>query len=81
VSITAPADAILSLSEAAQSFRRHLRAENKSPATITIYLTALRRLDRFLEQLGMPRELSSVRREHIEAFLVDLQESAPSRPR
>jgi site-specific recombinase XerD len=53
----------------------HLRAEGKSERTIATYLRALDRLDRFLAERGMPRELRAIRREHLEAFFVELQES------
>src|SRR3990172_12924660 len=56
------------------SFERHLRAENKAPSTIVTYRKAIEQLDDFLALQGMPRSLSSIRREHIEAFLVSLQE-------
>jgi site-specific recombinase XerD len=57
------------------AFERHLRAENKAPATITTYRKACDQLAAFLDARGMP-ELANLRREHIEAFLVDLQERA-----
>src|ERR1035437_6893458 len=57
------------------AFERHLRAENKAPATITTYRKACDQLAAFLDARGMP-PLANLRREHIEAFLVDLQERA-----
>lgn len=62
------------LASAGESWRRHLRAENKSPQTVRTYLAALERLDRFLHERGMPTTLTGVRREHVESFLVDLAE-------
>jgi site-specific recombinase XerD len=56
----------------ARSFARHLRAENKSPATITSYMAAVNDFDRFLEATGMPRRLAAIRREHIEAYIESL---------
>jgi site-specific recombinase XerD len=56
------------------SFTRHLRAENKAPATITTYAKAIVQLDAYLAGAGMPMLVGSIRREHIEAFLIDLQE-------
>jgi site-specific recombinase XerD len=56
------------------SFTRHLRAENKAPATITTYAKAIVQLDAYLAGAGMPTLVSSLRREHVEAFLIDLQE-------
>ena len=57
------------------AFERHLRAENKAPSTITTYRKACDQLAAFLDARGMP-PLASLRREHVEAFLVDLQERA-----
>jgi site-specific recombinase XerD len=51
----------------------HLRSEGRAPRTIATYLRALDKLDAFLADKGMPRELRAIRREHIEAFLVELQ--------
>jgi site-specific recombinase XerD len=55
------------------SFLRHLRAENKSPSTITTYAKAVDQFSDYLATAGMPQALSAIRREHVEAFLVDLQ--------
>jgi site-specific recombinase XerD len=61
--------------EAAQaSFHRHLRAENKSPRTIQSYLEAVELFDRYLAGVGMPRAVAAIHREHVEAWLVSLQE-------
>jgi site-specific recombinase XerD len=57
------------------SFRRHLQAENKAELTISTYSKAAAGLAKFLERTGMPRRPGAIRREHIEAFIVDLQES------
>jgi site-specific recombinase XerD len=51
----------------------HLRSEGRAPRTIATYLRALDKLDAFLGDKGMPRELRAIRREHIEAFIVELQ--------
>ena len=56
------------------SFTRHLRAENKSPATITTYGKAVLQLADFLAAAGTPTLVASIRREHVEAFLIDLQD-------
>lgn len=68
----------LPLDAAIESYRRHLRAENKAPATLTAYLGALELFDRFVKGAGMPTELLAIRREHLEAFLVHLQEGGSS---
>ncbi|MEK9658754.1 MAG: tyrosine-type recombinase/integrase [Chloroflexota bacterium] len=57
------------LSELAQSWVRHLRAENKSARTEEAYTAALRLFEQFLHQAGMPTEPAQVRREHVEAFI------------
>lgn len=62
-----PVSELLSL---AQSFSRSLRAANRAETTIKNYNAAIARLERFLEQQGMPRTAAGVRREHLEAFLV-----------
>jgi site-specific recombinase XerD len=69
-----PASVNLTVVGAQGSFRRHLRATNKAPRTVQTYLDALDHLDRFLVEHGMPRDVGLIRREHLEAFLVDLQE-------
>lgn len=61
-----------SLAVLAVSWERSLRAERKSPKTIANYLDAARQLREYLEAAGMPTEAASLRREHVEAFLVDL---------
>lgn len=68
----ADADLSLSLAEALPSYRRHLAAENKAPATIAVYCTSVERLERYLQANGMPTRMSGIRREHIEAWLVEL---------
>jgi len=65
----------LPLDEAATSYRRHLRAANKSPATIAVYTAALEKFGAYLAEQGMPRTLDAIRREHIEAWVVAMQES------
>jgi site-specific recombinase XerD len=68
----------LTIDGAIESYRRHLRAENKAPATLTAYLGALELFNRFVKERAMPQELLAIRREHLEAFLVDLQERGSS---
>jgi site-specific recombinase XerD len=55
-------------------FRRHLKAENIAPATITAYSGALEQLDRFLAAEDRPRSIAAIRRQDIEAFLADILE-------
>jgi site-specific recombinase XerD len=71
-SVAVDADLSLSLADALPSYRRHLAAENKAPATIAVYCTSVERLERYLRAQGTPTHLAGIRREHIEAWLVDL---------
>ncbi len=52
-------------------FRRHLEAENKAPRTREAYTEACRRLHEVLVARGMPTAVSSITREHLEAFFAD----------
>ena len=56
------------------SWRRHLRAQRISPATISTYSTAVSQLGRFLGRQGMPTAPTAIRREHVEAFITELLE-------
>jgi site-specific recombinase XerD len=53
----------------AASFSRYLRASNRSPRTIRTYGEAVEGLSRFLIERGMPRHVSAIRREHVEAYI------------
>jgi site-specific recombinase XerD len=53
------------------SFIRHLRAENKSDGTVRAYLRATEGLGAFLAAAGMPQDVDSIRREHIESYIED----------
>jgi site-specific recombinase XerD len=55
------------------SFQRSLRAANRSPRTVQSYTEAAEQLADFLVRAGMPQAVGSIRREHVEAFIVDLQ--------
>lgn len=65
----------LTTDAAGDSYRRHLRAGNKSPNTIKTYLVALADFNRYLKAQGMPTLLRGIRREHVESYVVALQES------
>lgn len=70
------------ISTLANSWRRALRAQNKSPRTIVAYLEGVRLLDDYLARSGMPREVAHVRREHVESFIGEqLERWAPSTAR
>jgi hypothetical protein len=65
----------LTIDAAIDSYRLSLRAGNKSPATIKTYLAALAQFSRFLAERGMPRVLRAIRREHVESFIIALQDA------
>jgi len=50
----------------------HLRARNVAPSTIASYLRVGGNLLAYLDEVGMPTRASTIRREHLEAFLADL---------
>ena len=52
----------------------HLRSEGRADRTLLTYQNAGSKLDAFLEERGMPRELRAIRREHLEAWIVDMQD-------
>ena len=52
-----------------QSFLRHLKAEHKSPATISTYIDAANLFDEFLRVHGYTRLLAGIRAEHVELFI------------
>jgi len=56
------------------SFLRHLHAENKAPSTRVTYAKAIDQFADFLAEQGMPGYAAAITREHIEHFLVGLQE-------
>ena len=56
------------------SFLRHLHAEKRSPSTRVTYVKAIDQLDAFLDASGMPTAVADNSREHVEHFLVSLQE-------
>ncbi len=63
----APSD----LAALADSFRRSLRARNRSPRTIEGYLEGLEHFTRYLGRMGMPPRVAHLTREHVEAFVAD----------
>ena len=62
--VAAPDIATLSV-----SFGRHLRAANRSPKTIRSYLDTAAGLDAFLAERGMPQDVASITREHVESYI------------
>jgi site-specific recombinase XerD len=62
----------------AEGFGQHLEALNRSPRTIESYIESVRQLAAYLVAQGMPTRVESIRREHIEAYLVDLRRTGRS---
>jgi site-specific recombinase XerD len=61
------------------SWRLHLEAANLSPRTIRAYTDDGALFASFLADKGMPTAAASIRREHVEAFIVaELERTAPS---
>ena len=59
----------------ADSFVRHLRAENKSERTIKTYLEAIGQLATFCSEMGMPGNPTMLTREHVESYIGRLLET------
>ena len=57
-----------------RSFSLHLRALNLSPRTVETYLESTSQFLAFLKDRGMPTAPNSIKREHIESFIVYLLE-------
>lgn len=55
-----------------EQFRRALKAKNVAKRTVETYLYAVEGFAAFLAKRGMPVEPSSIRREHVEAYIEDL---------
>jgi site-specific recombinase XerD len=60
------------LADLLPSWRRHLRAENKSSRTVQSYTEAAEQFCAFLAEHDLPAGAAEVEREHIEAFLEHL---------
>ena len=58
------------IGEAAGDFERSMRAQGRSPKTISLYRYSIDSLHRHLAGVGMPTELEALRREHIESWMV-----------
>jgi site-specific recombinase XerD len=59
------------LHENIRIFGRAIRAENLAPKTVKTYLGAAEQLERFITDQGMPGNVADIRREHVEAFILD----------
>ena len=63
----------LGLEDLLPSWARSLKARNRSPRTVQSYLESAEQLISYLRRTGMPTAVTDLTREHIEAFLADLQ--------
>lgn len=61
-----------SIARLAQSWAISLAAENKSARTIGGYTETISQFVKFLTERGMPSIAAAIRREHVEAYLVDV---------
>ena len=74
VTATAPDVGELSIEDLLDSWARSLRARNRSPRTVQSYRESAQQLIDYLRRAGMPTTATRVTREHVESFLVDLQD-------
>jgi site-specific recombinase XerD len=70
--VTVTRASVSNITTLGQSFARSLRAANRSPATVQTYMFAVDQLAAFLSERGMPTDVASIRREHVEAYLEDV---------
>lgn len=56
----------------ADSFKRALLAQNKSPRTIETYMEATKALGDFLRDRRVPLDIEAITREHVQEFITDL---------
>lgn len=56
------------------SFTRSRRARNISERTVDTYTESVRQFTVFLVRQGMPTQLESVTREHVESFIEELSQ-------
>ncbi len=64
-------EALGDLEALAASFKRSLRAQNKSPRTVVGYIEAVEQLAAYLRRKGMPTRVAHVRREHVESYIAE----------
>jgi site-specific recombinase XerD len=68
------APALDDLRELLPDWQRHLRSRNRAPSTIKSYLSVGEEFTDYLISQGMPTAAASITREHIEHYIVHLQE-------
>jgi site-specific recombinase XerD len=56
------------------AFKRTLKAQNKSEATIAAYTSAVNQFADYLESTGMPTAVAAITREHVESFIAHMVE-------
>ena len=72
---TATATVTVTIDGLIPSFVLHLKAKNRSPRTVQSYSESARKFAAFATERRMPRDVKgSIRREHVEAFMVDLND-------
>jgi site-specific recombinase XerD len=69
------------LEAAIESFRRNQRTRLASQTLDRLYIPRLNKLAVYLRAQGMPTNVGSIRREHLESYIEWLQHSAPGRSR
>ena len=72
VSETVTSTSLGDIEAAAIQFEWALKAQNRSPRTIETYSEAIRQLGAFLAARGMPTDVGSIAREHVETFIAEL---------
>ncbi len=72
------ADELTDLVTLLPDWRLHLRAANRAPNTITSYVGIGVRFAAWLHEQGMPRDVTRIRREHVEAYVAAVLDRAPS---
>jgi hypothetical protein len=65
----------------AGSFARHLRASSLSPKSIETYGDACEQFAQYRIERGMPTDVASIRREHVESFIEALLKSPHAQAR
>jgi site-specific recombinase XerD len=72
ISVTNRTEALDDLETLLGDWSTHLRARNRSKATIASYTRCATSFRTFLVGRGMPTSVTAITREHVEAFLADL---------
>lgn len=67
------------LEAAIESYRRNQRTRLAEQTLDRVYVPRLMKLAAFLREQGMPTDVGSIRREHLEAYIEWLQKAAPGR--